>query len=111
MDVINRINIGLYKMGMLNSELYITPMSLLIFLVATALMISYQLRYMKLSHSKRVHDDKYFATGLIIFLITLLIALKAYIGLLVIVLLTSFYVIVLNNEKYKNIKSKFDKLF
>ena len=111
MEYIYSMKIGLYNFGLLNSDLHLKPMAFIFFIVAIILMINYQLRYMKLSHSKRVHDDKYFATGLIIFLTTLLIVLKAYIGLLVIVLVTSFYVIVLNNEKYKNIKSKFDKLF
>ena len=111
MDFIHSMNIGLYKMGVLDSESHLTPIAIFMFLVTVALMINYQLRYMRNSPSKRVQDNNYFSTWLIISLSILLIALKAYTALLVAFLLISFYLIVLNNKKFKDIKSKFDKFF
>ena len=99
MEFIHSMNLGLYKMG------------ILMFLVTVALMINYQLRYIRQASSKKEQERDYFPIGLIIFLAILLIALKAYIFLLVAILLISFYLIVLNNKKYKDIKAKFDEFF
>jgi len=105
------ISNNLFMMQTFVKENHLTPL-LLLLIVSLVLSMSVYSKYIKsLSKEQLDAHNKRFAIGIITVMSLVLMALKAYMLLVAVVLLIASYMIVLANKRYENIKRKIDDLF
>lgn len=101
-------NDAAHSIGIISKGSYIDGLSLFLFIATDILATILIYKYIQ---TKKEHIDKYIPAVTIFLSMAVLILLEAYIEIIILFLLVGFYLIIVKNDKYINIREMIDKLF